>query len=87
MRLDGPDIDTEVSRRSIRSIGKIAFRLPSAAPFISEKLIEFLDMEMNNVRPETVLVMKDLLRKYPNRRTDGESGKTGLVRTPAEAGG
>jgi hypothetical protein len=67
------EVDTEVSRRSVRAIGRIAFRLPSAAQFVIEKLIEFLDMDINNVRAETLLVMKDLLRKYPDRRGDGES--------------
>lgn len=66
------DVDTEVSRRSIRSIGRVAFRLPSAAPYILEKLLEFLELDMNDVRPEAVLVLKDLLRKYPDRRADGK---------------
>jgi hypothetical protein len=66
------DVDTEVSRRSIRSIGRVAFRLPSAAPYILEKLLEFLELDMNDVRPEAVLVLKDLIRKYPDRRADGE---------------
>jgi vesicle coat complex subunit len=64
------DIDQEVSRRSIRAIGNIAFRLPSAAGMVLERLVEFLDIEMNSVRPETILVMKDLLRRYPERKTE-----------------
>jgi len=64
------DVDQEVSRRSIRAIGNIAFRLPSAAGMVLERLVEFLDIEMNSVRPETILVMKDLLRRYPERKTE-----------------
>ena len=40
------DVDKEVSRRSVRAIGKIAFRLPNAASIIIEKLIEFLEIEV-----------------------------------------
>ncbi len=64
------DVDQEVSRRSIRAIGKIAFRLPSVAGLVLERLVEFLDLDMNSIRPETILVMKDLLRRYPERKTE-----------------
>jgi len=35
-----------------------------------EKLLEFLELDTDYVRSETVLVLKDLLRKYPGRRGD-----------------
>eukprot|EP00624_Nannochloropsis_granulata_P006951 evm.model.NODE_5579_length_11332_cov_19.341246.5 len=64
------DVDQEVSRRSIRAIGNIAFRLPSTAGMVLERLVGFLDVDLNSVRPETILVMKDLLRRYPERKAE-----------------
>lgn len=64
------DVDQEVSRRSIRAIGNIAFRLPSAAGMVLERLVGFLDVDMNSMRPETILVMRDILRRYPERKAE-----------------
>eukprot|EP00163_Fabomonas_tropica_P026258 TRINITY_DN4741_c1_g2_i1.p1 TRINITY_DN4741_c1_g2~~TRINITY_DN4741_c1_g2_i1.p1 ORF type:complete len:735 (+),score=210.81 TRINITY_DN4741_c1_g2_i1:45-2207(+) len=59
------DVSVNIARRSIRAIGEIAIKLPSKAPHITSELLSFLDLEMDYVGAETVLVMKDILRKYP----------------------
>eukprot|EP00743_Colponemidia_sp_Colp-15_P002288 GILK01002479.1.p1 GENE.GILK01002479.1~~GILK01002479.1.p1 ORF type:complete len:794 (-),score=148.65 GILK01002479.1:161-2542(-) len=58
------DVDADLARRAIRSIGQIAIKIPSGAPGIVKQLISFLDLETDYVSTETVIVMKDLLRKY-----------------------
>mmetsp|Transcript_26734 Transcript_26734/g.33423 ORF Transcript_26734/g.33423 Transcript_26734/m.33423 type:complete len:799 (-) Transcript_26734:407-2803(-) len=64
------DVDALMARKALCSIGQIAVNLPDGAASIIEKLIEFLELDIDYVRSQTVLVMKDLLRKYPERRVD-----------------
>lgn len=78
------DLDPEVSRRAVQALGRLAVRLPAAAPPIMERLLAFIRGEDGAgaagslvggdgdgpLRAEAVLVMKDLLRKYPERRAD-----------------
>jgi len=64
------DVDATMARHAICAIGQIAVHLPDGVPSIFEKLIEFLELNIDYVRSQTVLVMKDLLRKYPERRMD-----------------
>ena len=64
------EISVEISRRAIRAISKIAFKLPATSSTVFERFIEFLEIDVESVRGETIEVMKDLLRRYPNRRQD-----------------
>ena len=57
-------VDASVSRRSIKAIGEIGIQIQSTIPKVVKQLQEFLDFE-NFVRAETVVVLKDILRKYP----------------------
>ena len=59
----------QLARRAIQSIGKVGFKVAVGFELgVFEKLIEFLDLEVAYVRAEALLVLKDLLRKYPDRR-------------------
>mmetsp|Transcript_47830 Transcript_47830/g.65137 ORF Transcript_47830/g.65137 Transcript_47830/m.65137 type:complete len:818 (-) Transcript_47830:405-2858(-) len=63
------DVDAELSRRSIQAIGRVGFKIPNGFEMgVVDKLNGFLDIEVPYVRAETILVLKDLLRKYPERR-------------------
>ena len=57
-------VDASVSRRSIKAMGEIGIQIQSTIPKVVKQLQEFLDFE-NFVRAETVVVLKDILRKYP----------------------
>lgn len=59
--------DAELARQAVRSIGEIAVRVPSSAEMVTESLLELIEMEAEHVRAETVIVMQDVLRKYPDR--------------------
>lgn len=62
------EVDVGLARSAIQAIGKVGFKLPSGfegAAF--EKLVELLDLDIDYVRAEALLVLKDLLRRYPER--------------------
>jgi len=58
------DIDSELARRAIGAIANIGVRLP---PFVNQVIDQLLQFgELNSfVCCETVIVIKDILRKYP----------------------
>lgn len=58
------DVDVELSRKAIRCIGRIAMRLPTSSASIIQQLLGFLKYQTEYVITETLMVMKDLLRKY-----------------------
>eukprot|EP00164_Ancoracysta_twista_P001705 GFYU01002235.1.p1 GENE.GFYU01002235.1~~GFYU01002235.1.p1 ORF type:complete len:611 (-),score=160.67 GFYU01002235.1:77-1909(-) len=64
------DVDASLARRSIHCIGEIAVKCPSGADQIIEQLLGFLDLSSDYVCAETVITMKNLLRKYPERYQD-----------------
>ena len=81
-------VDAELARQAVRAIGAIAITVPPAAETVVESLLELVEMEAEYVRSQTVVVMQDLLRKYPDRapsvipslhrtlkRMDTDSGK------------
>lgn len=61
------DIDPDISRFAIRSMGKVAIKLDAAADESLEHLVSFLDLDVGHVTSETIIALKDLLRKYPHR--------------------
>lgn len=61
------DVDAEISRRAIQAIGKIAVRVPSTAELIVGSLTSLLELDIDYVSTEAAVVMKDLVRKYPDQ--------------------
>jgi vesicle coat complex subunit len=61
------DLDQEIVRGSIRNIGKIAMQLDAAADEAIDHMLTFLDYNNEIVSTESVIILKDLLRKYPER--------------------
>lgn len=59
------DIDVDLAKSAIRALGAIAIRVESIASRAVDKLLAFLDLEIDYVTNVTLVVMKDLLRKYP----------------------
>jgi len=58
------DISVEISRKSIQSVGQIAVRLPQLSSGVFTMLSNFLTLNTDYVTTETLIVLKDLLRKY-----------------------
>ena len=61
------DSDGDIGRYAIRSIGKVAIKVDPATDEAIEHLLSFLDLNLDHVSTETVIVLKDILRKYPDR--------------------
>jgi len=64
------DVDVEIARLSIRSIGKIAVEVGSAMEQAIYHLLTFLDMQQDYIMCETAVCIKMLLRKYPAQYHD-----------------
>mmetsp|Transcript_6051 Transcript_6051/g.15407 ORF Transcript_6051/g.15407 Transcript_6051/m.15407 type:complete len:770 (+) Transcript_6051:275-2584(+) len=64
------DCDPSLAKAAIRATGVVASRLRSKAEACCSLLVEFLDLEYSYVKAEALLVAKDVLRKYPERRGD-----------------
>jgi vesicle coat complex subunit len=81
------DIDADISRFAVRSIGRIAIRLSEAAEESIEHLLAFLELRIAHVTSETVVVLKDFLRKYPDRYEDIIPPLTRVLRSIEEPEG
>ncbi len=64
------DIDTNIARLSIRAMGKISVKMPPSADVILNNLLELMEMDASHVRNEVVDVVKNILRRCPDRCHD-----------------
>lgn len=60
-------VDADLARLGVHAIADIAVRVPLAAEVVVEALLEALEMDAEYVRSETVVVMQNLLRSFPER--------------------
>ncbi|XP_073039117.1 beta-adaptin-like protein A [Primulina eburnea] len=58
------NVDIPMARESIRAVGKIALQQYDVNAIV-DRLLQFLEMEKEHVTAETLVLVKDLLRKYP----------------------
>lgn len=58
------NVDVAIARESIRAVGKIALQQYDLNAIV-DRLLQFLEMEKDYVTAETLVLVKDLLRKYP----------------------
>eukprot|EP00268_Persea_americana_P022241 TRINITY_DN2212_c0_g1_i6.p1 TRINITY_DN2212_c0_g1~~TRINITY_DN2212_c0_g1_i6.p1 ORF type:complete len:532 (-),score=116.95 TRINITY_DN2212_c0_g1_i6:434-2029(-) len=58
------NVDVPIARESIRAVGKIALQQYDVNAIV-DRLLQFLKMEKDCVTAETLVLVKDLLRKYP----------------------
>jgi AP-4 complex subunit beta-1 len=61
------DVNMEIARASIRNVGKISLRIPAAVDEAIEHLLGFLDLNIEYVSGESIVALRDLLRRYPER--------------------
>ncbi|KAH8051751.1 hypothetical protein JL722_10581 [Aureococcus anophagefferens] len=64
------DVDADLAKAAIRAIGAIAGRLRTKAEAATRALVEFLELDVAYVKAEALLVARDVLRRYPERRGD-----------------
>ena len=58
------DVDADMGRKAIRAIGNIAMVLENTKSIL-DQLIGFLELRIDYISTETIIVLKDLLRKFP----------------------
>lgn len=58
------NVDVAIARESIRAVGKIALQQYDVNAIV-DRLLQFLEMEKDYVTAEALVLVKDLLRKYP----------------------
>ncbi|XP_050267147.1 beta-adaptin-like protein A [Quercus robur] len=63
------NVDIPIARESIRAVGKIALQQYDVNAIV-DRLLQFLEMEKDYVTAEALVLVKDLLRKYPQWSQD-----------------
>lgn len=61
------EVDLEFVRRAVRAIGRCAIKLEVCAERCINVLLELIQTKVNYVVQESIVVIKDIFRKYPNR--------------------
>jgi AP-1 complex subunit beta-1 len=61
------EVDVEYVRRAVRTIGRCAIKLETAAEKCIKVLLQLIATKVNYVVQEAVVVIKDIFRRYPNR--------------------
>ncbi|KAJ3296160.1 AP-1 complex subunit beta-1 [Rhizoclosmatium sp. JEL0117] len=61
------EIDVDFVRKSIRAIGKCAIKIESAADRCVTTLVDLIKTKVNYVVQESIVVIKDIFRRYPNK--------------------
>ena len=60
-------MDVDFVRKAVRAIGRCAIKVEQSAEKCVSTLLELIQTKVNYVVQETVVVIKDIFRKYPNR--------------------
>ncbi|KAI4316157.1 hypothetical protein L6164_024163 [Bauhinia variegata] len=63
------NVDIPIARESIRAVGKIALQQYDVNAIV-DRLLQFLEMEKDFVTAEALVLVKNLLRKYPQWSQD-----------------
>lgn len=61
------EVDVDFVRKSVRSIGRLAIKIPSAADKCITVLLQLISTKITYVTQEAVVVIKDIFRRYPNQ--------------------
>lgn len=61
------EVDVEFVRKAVRAIGRCAIKLKNAAEKCVHVLIDIIKAQVDYVVQESIVVIKDIFRKYPNR--------------------
>ncbi len=59
------DVDSELSKRAIRSIGAIAMKIGAVSEDMTASLMELIDMDSSYVRSEAAIVVGNVIRVNP----------------------
>eukprot|EP00850_Spirogloea_muscicola_P011386 SM000070S21352 [mRNA] locus=s70:581897:587414:+ [translate_table: standard] len=63
------NVDVAIARMSVRAVGQIVLQSYDVNGIV-ERLLQFLDMDTDYITAETLVLVRDLLRKYPQWSQD-----------------
>jgi len=69
--------DVSIAREAVCSVGRIALEVPDV-PGICDRLLSFLNTPLPHVAAETLVIIKDLLRRYPERAEECIAAVSGI---------
>eukprot|EP01117_Protostelium_nocturnum_P003683 TRINITY_DN14965_c0_g1_i1.p1 TRINITY_DN14965_c0_g1~~TRINITY_DN14965_c0_g1_i1.p1 ORF type:complete len:884 (+),score=412.82 TRINITY_DN14965_c0_g1_i1:63-2714(+) len=61
------EVDVEFVRKAVRAIGRCAIKIDKAADRCVAVLLELIQLRVHYVVQESIIVIKDIFRKYPNQ--------------------
>jgi AP-4 complex subunit beta-1 len=61
------DMNLDVSKQAIQAVGQLAIRIPDVTEPALDKLYGLLEQEHDHITNVTLVVMKDILRAYPEQ--------------------
>lgn len=61
------EVDVDFVRKAVRSIGRLAIKLEAAADHCVSALVQLLQNKVSYVVQESIVVIKDVFRRYPNQ--------------------
>lgn len=64
------DVDVDLARASIVAVGNLAIKHESSCEHIMSMLMLFIDLDTSYVTAGTLVVLQDILRKYPHLSED-----------------
>jgi len=94
------DVDSELAKVAIRSVGRIVAKIPSAAEELTQRLVDLVDVDSAYVRSQAAIVLADVVRIHPAakhlllphlcrwlRKVEDPAAKAALVWVLGEFGG
>lgn len=64
------DVDIQTAKKALHAIGMICIKIPSIVSKALSKLLDLLDLQIDYISASTVMVIKDIIRKYPTTSED-----------------
>lgn len=61
------EVDIDFVRKSVRTIGRLAIKISSAADLCISVLLQLVKTKVSYVVQEAIVVIKDIFRRYPNQ--------------------
>ncbi|MBW0493464.1 hypothetical protein O181_033179 [Austropuccinia psidii MF-1] len=61
------EVDVDFVRKAVRSLGRLAIKISSAADRCIVVILELVATKINYVVQEAIVVIKDIFRRYPNQ--------------------
>ncbi|GAA5863243.1 hypothetical protein JCM3774_000826 [Rhodotorula dairenensis] len=61
------EVDVDFVRKAVRTIGRLAIKIPSAADLCISVLLQLVKTKVTYVVQEAIVVIKDIFRRYPNQ--------------------